>query len=250
MATRPFFSIITINFNHYDGLHRTAQSLYQQQCHYYEWIVIDGGSTDGSVAFLQKQEDTCHWISEPDRGIYDAMNKGIDRAQGQYLWFMNAGDIFYDNHTLSMVHEKIRGHDFIYGDAIEGDHMKKARHHKNTLYKNALWGMITHHQSMIYCRNTIGTSRYSTSFDIAADYDFTIRFLSKSKSVCYLETPLCIFEEGGISQQKTLKARHEQFIIRQQLGITVWKNVMIFLIQTGAMWLRKICPAAYWFFKK
>ena len=88
-------SIITINYNNLAGLQRTIDSVVCQTWHDYEWIIIDGGSSDGSKELIEQyQEYITYWCSEPDKGIYNAMNKGIDHAHGDYLIFMNSGDAF------------------------------------------------------------------------------------------------------------------------------------------------------------
>ena len=98
------FSIITINFNHADGLENTIQSVINQTCHDYEFIIIDGGSSDGSVDVIRKyKENINYWVSEPDGGIFPAMNKGTRQAHGDYCIYMNSGDTFYDNNVLEKV---------------------------------------------------------------------------------------------------------------------------------------------------
>ena len=98
------FSIITINFNHADGLENTIQSVINQTCHDYEFIIIDGGSSDGSVDVIRKyKENINNWVSEPDGGIFPAMNKGTRQAHGDYCIYMNSGDTFYDNRVLEKV---------------------------------------------------------------------------------------------------------------------------------------------------
>ena len=108
--TPPHFSIITVSFNNGDGLQETGDSIQQQTFQEYEWIVIDGGSNDHSVDYLK--ETSALWLSEPDAGIYDAMNKGIDQAKGKYIIFMNAGDLLHDKNTLSIIAQS--NADFIY----------------------------------------------------------------------------------------------------------------------------------------
>ena len=98
------YSIITINYNNRDGLEKTIQSVINQTCQDFEFIIIDGGSTDGSVDIIKKYNDRInYWVSEPDKGIYNAMNKGILQAHGEYLNFMNSGDCFFDNEVLNKV---------------------------------------------------------------------------------------------------------------------------------------------------
>lgn len=95
------FSIITINYNNCEGLEKTIQSVIEQSYKGYEYIVIDGGSTDGSIDIIKKYEPSItFWVSEKDSGIYNAMNKGIRHSTGEYLNFMNSGDTFYEPEVL------------------------------------------------------------------------------------------------------------------------------------------------------
>ena len=237
------FSIITVTCNHLDGLKRTHESLRVQNCVDYEWIVIDGASSDGTPEYLKTTNAV--WLSEPDRGIYDAMNKGIKRARGEYVIFMNAGDAF----AAPDVMEKLAQHagvDFIYGDALESGAYKSARSHT----KHAC-GMFTHHQAMIYRRAAIGDLRYDTNYKIAADYKFTIEFLRRTKTTSCVAYPVCDFEPGGISQKKTGLGRKEQFAIRRELSVcSRGKNVKIYAAQAIAMALRRTMPLLYWWVKK
>ncbi|HPF79206.1 MAG TPA: glycosyltransferase family 2 protein, partial [Alphaproteobacteria bacterium] len=204
ITTNPLFSVISVTLNYKGGLKRTHESLKNQDYDNYEWIVIDGGSNDGTAEYL-KSVQASH-ISEKDSGIYDAMNKGIERSNGHYLIFMNAGDCFTDTNILSALKEIIEqeNSDFIYGDALENTDgkivTKKARHHSKITQ-----GMFTHHQAMVYSRALIGDARYSLSYKIAADYDLTLRLLKKVKKISYLPQAICLFESGGVSQRQVLK---------------------------------------------
>jgi putative colanic acid biosynthesis glycosyltransferase len=187
------YSIITITKNNSEGFEKTKQSIEDQTYFDFEWVVIDGDV-------------------EPDNGIYDAMNKGIDRARGDYLIFMNAGDEFTDDNTLVNISKY--NADFIYGDAIEGEHLKSAKHHIQIAK-----GMITHHQSMVYKRSVIDDLRYDEAYAIAADYKFTIEYIRRCRSFLKLDMPICIFETGGVSQQNAKQGRLEQIKIRDELGL-------------------------------
>jgi len=243
---RPFFSIITVTRNNLEGLTRTKNSLDTQLCRDFEWIVIDGASQDGTEAFLQNT--SANWVSEPDQGIYDAMNKGIARAAGEYLLFLNAGDCLPFPTTLSTLRPEIPPMaDFIYGDALESfpdgpRHFKKARSPRRWAY-----GMITHHQAMLYRRAALGDIRYNTAYPIAADYDFTLRFLQKNPAIFYAAGALCLFESGGLSQQRAAQGRREQCQIRKTLGIvSPFKNHVICMLQSFALVFRQIFPKLYW----
>lgn len=102
-------SIITINWNNAKGLEKTIQSVVSQSFKDFEYVIIDGGSTDGSVDIIKKYSEVfpINWLSEPDKGIYNAMNKGIRKASGEYLHFLNSGDMLYDNNVVAQMSEKI-----------------------------------------------------------------------------------------------------------------------------------------------
>ena len=247
----PLFSVITITFNNLEGLQKTNDSLDAQTLRDFEWIVIDGGSTDQTIEHLQKTKAL--WTSKPDHGIYDAMNKGIDRATGTYLIFMNAGDQFAQDNTLEIIKNHIeqlpQKPDFIYGDSLEGT--ERTQHYKPARPHHAIAsGMFTHHQAMIYHREKIGALRYNTHYKIAADYDFTLQFLRTAQHITDIKTPICLFESGGISQTNVLIGRTEQFMIRKNNQIPLLKNLCIFCAQTVLYQLRKFSPKVYWFLKQ
>ncbi len=252
MPNAPLFAIITVTYNNIAGLKRTAGSVNAQNLKDYEWIVIDGGSTDGSAEWLK--ESKTNWVSEPDRGIYDAMNKGIRKSSGEYLLFLNAGDTLAGKDVLQSLEQEIKNQrtspDFIYGDSLELNKTGKHLHKPARTHKKNLSGMFTHHQAMLYRREALGDLRYSLRYDIAADYDFTLRFLKKTKNILYWPQPLCVFEAGGVSQQQALKGRAEQFEIRQTLGINPSANAAIFITQTAAWHFRRLFPFVYWALKR
>lgn len=245
-TTNPFFSIITVTRNNLDGLRRTAASLGAQSPAPYEWIVVDGASTDGTADFMGTR--TAHFISEPDNGIYDAMNKGLARARGTYVLFMNAGDSFAAGDTLARLHGEIFSSlpDFVYGDALET--LPDGR----LVYKNARapdyfrQGMITHHQAMLYRRDRIENLRFDPSFRIAADFGFTLDFIENSRKIARVNFPVCVFEPGGVSQRETLRGRREQFTLRARRGCPFFRNGMIFTLQSGLWALRAAAPDLYW----
>ena len=110
-------SIITVNLNNCDGLQKTIDSVVSQTFKDFEWIVIDGGSTDGSKELIEQYADHfTYWVSEPDKGIYNAMNKGIRVAKGDYLQFLNSGDYLYDRTTLEKCLLPQNNADVIYGN--------------------------------------------------------------------------------------------------------------------------------------
>lgn len=113
----PKISVITINYNNKNGLEKTLKSVTSQDYTDYEYIVIDGGSNDGSKELIEQYDGKIsYWKSEPDKGIYNAMNKGIAAANGEYVIFINSGDHFYNEHSLSTGSTYLSGEDIIYGN--------------------------------------------------------------------------------------------------------------------------------------
>lgn len=240
MTTKPpFFSIITITKNNLTGLKQTAQSLLSQTNNNYEWIVIDGHSDDGTQAWLAPS--SADWISEPDTGIYNAMNKGIERAKGQYLFFLNAGDQCANNNILESIKSRVYDDTgFVYGDSLEeipkGVCYKKARRPHPLAF-----GMFTHHQAMLYKRSKLGEIRYDESYKIAGDYDFTVRFLKTKPQIVYIDHPICIFASGGISQKQAKLGRSEQYQAKLKNQICAMPAaIIIYMVQTIRFFFKSI----------
>jgi putative colanic acid biosynthesis glycosyltransferase len=219
------FSVITVTLNNLRGLRATLESIRLQRHADLEVIVVDGKSSDGTAQWLASQGDPrVQWLSESDRGLYDAMNKGLERARGHYVVFMNGGDTFADDQVLQKVAEAaaVEPHpDLIYGDAVDvttsGERLyKRARSH-STLWR----GMFTQHQSMFFARGPIGSLRYRLDLRLSGDYDFIARFTRQARSdqgpsVRRLDLPICCFELGGRSDVGRLRALREDFAIRRR----------------------------------
>ena len=193
------FSIITVCKNNIIGLKSTYNSIKDQLFRNFEWIVIDGNSADGTVNFMNSLEhDWIHFSSEPDEGIYDAMNKGIRKSKGDFMVFMNSGDRLYSNETLQIVSQSIERNKnirLIYGDSIDIDS------NGNEYYRNAknvrqlVYGMIAQHQSFYFYRKIgDGIQFYSLQYNYSSDYDFIIRYVKKVKeNFIKLDFPLSVF---------------------------------------------------------
>jgi len=225
----PLFSIITVVLNDPPGLRVVGESIARQTFREQEWIVIDGGSTDCSVEYLRQSD--ANWISERDRGLYDAMNKGIERAAGEYLVFMNAGDEFADESVLAELTSAIRGRPqgtpapaLIYGDALDYDVDRRGV----LLYRKArserwLWyGLFARHQSILFRREVLGGLRYDPEYRIAGDYELVARLLVGRRPAClYLPHPICKCRRGGLSYTNWPQALREINLVRSRfLGVS------------------------------
>lgn len=198
-------SIITVNLNNLEGLKKTYESVVCQTFTDYEWLVIDGGSTDGSREFIEEHQDkfAC-WCSEPDKGIYNAMNKGIVQAKGEYLNFMNSGDCFACKDTLARVFATGRNEDIIYGISTNG-HINGsiiANPTQERIFWYDLFPVAIHHQSSFIRRslfNIVGL--YDEDLKIAADARwFALAILNNGATYKFLPIKIAIFEGGGISK--------------------------------------------------
>lgn len=246
----PLLSIITITKNNARAAALTGKSLSLQiDAPHYEWIVIDGDSNDNTAERVAEYLGTGDiFISEPDRNLYDAMNKGLDRATGDYVWFMNAGDAFADSFVMRDVAREIPASvraDILYADAREGAYIKK---HKppHTIQR----GMVTHHQAIIYRRDAIGDLRYSEEYTIASDYLFTLYMFERARRIHDFDRILCDFAPHGVSQENAALGRAENFAIRRDyLKMPDWKNKLIRTKDTVSSTLKRNYPKLYWHFR-
>lgn len=249
-------SIITINYNNVDGLRHTLKSIIEQKDVCEQFIIIDGASTDSSMDLIDEFDlskiNDVQIVSEPDKGLYEAMNKGLDRADQQFVVFMNSGDFFVDQKVLSMVKNEINNHnsDFIFGDYIEsnsaGFFYKKARPvswHKN--------GMITSHQAMYFRRSVINNLRYQCHYKFSADYCFISEFLKLSKSDLYIDEALCVFDATGISNTSRFQALKENFDIRYHvLGLSLINSSFLYVAHFCHTVIKKSLPGFARFLRK
>lgn len=234
-------SIITITYNAERWLERTMRSVLAQTCTEYEYIIVDGGSKDGTVDIIKRLEPQFQgrlsWKSEPDKGLYDAMNKGIVRAKGDFIWFMNAGDEIYAPDTLTHVAAAAtEDTDIVYGKAciVNAEGIKVSEHHKVTppilQRKHMLNGLVVSHQAILVRRSIADT--YNTGYRICADYDWVVKAVTKSRKNAYLDEYLCKFLTEGVSKKQRKRAWKERFhIMRAHFGLcrTLWAHFLIIL---------------------
>jgi len=229
---KPVFSVITVTYNDMDGIKNTCSSVRSQDFDAFEHIVIDGGSVDGTREYLSGLSyQAFKYISEEDEGIYDAMNKGINMSAGDYLIFLNSGDVFYDELVLKSVSRFIGGgYGLIYGDTVEkeidgGLVYKKARD-----YNTYWYSMFGHHQSIFFSRILINDKRYNTKYVSSSDYAFLSELLKGKPSVKYIKIPVSIFLQGGLSSKLSKRyviCRDRWEIKRKIIGMN---PVFVFLI--------------------
>ena len=240
-------SIITVNLNNAEGLKRTMESIRMQSYTDFEWIVIDGGSTDGSKEFIEKnQSEIESWISEKDTGIYNAQNKGIQRAKGEYCLFLNSGDLLADKNVLKEVSAYLKEVDILYGDLITLD-AKGARTFLKSPEKadvscfmlSTIW-----HPTAFIKRSLFGKiGPYREEFKVAGDYEFFIRaILKNSASTKHISFPIAVFDLGGISNNpsagelQSLERKKSWELNFSPLVINVFENYTRLLRSSEYKW--------------
>ena len=213
----PTLSIITINYNNRDGLQKTIDSVVAQSFRDFEWIVIDGGSTDGSRELIEQYAGHfSYWVSEPDKGIYNAMNKGIKVANGEYLLFLNSGDWLASGNVLSTVFARARTADILYGymafQSVDGP-ICNAGMMKPVLYWYDFLGRTLPHQASFIARRLFDkVGLYDETYRIAADTKFFIKAIVWDKATYeFIPHLIAVFEGDGISEDN---ARFEERDVR------------------------------------
>ena len=212
------YSIITINYNNNVGLRKTIESVINQSCKDFEYIIIDGGSTDGSVDIIKEYSDyITYWVSEPDKGIYNAMNKGIKIARGEYLNFMNSGDSFYDSNVLEnslpyLTADIVHGRLFYYCGRERSVYLKNEPNMQHFL-DNTL-----NHQSSFIARKLFKDSLYDENYKIVSDWKFFMeKLIFQNCSFVSIPVKVGLFEEGGISESASVLDAKERKEVLEKL---------------------------------
>lgn len=198
-------SIITINYNNIEGLKQTVESVLAQTYSDKEYIVIDGGSKDGAVDFLKSKKNITYWVSEKDGGLYNAMNKGIRKSSGDYVIFMNSGDVFFDNNVLSDIFDGIvYDADVLYGSTIykygNGGILRKPRDLSVMSYELPFC-----HQSCFIKGELMNKIEYDESYKLIADYNFFYLGWKKNWKFLLIHKIVSIYDTTGISADSTRK---------------------------------------------
>lgn len=235
----PKVSIITITYNAGEFLEKTLLSVLNQSSTDLEYILVDGASTDNTTDVIRQYEDLVskerfavrpdqfRWISEADQGLYDAMNKGLRMARGEFVWFINAGDKIYDNNSLELILKKLEDtpqSDVLYGQSLIIDQYDKAlgERHKTAPAKlkktSLLMGLVVCHQSILVRRSL--APQYDLHYHVSADYDWVCKVLSLSGQNTYIDSYISRFMVSGLSAKQRKKSLLERFrIMRRHFGL-------------------------------
>lgn len=218
----PKFSIITVTYNAADTIEDTIQSVISQTYHHVEYIIIDGASKDNTLNIVDQYREhiTC-LVSEPDRGLYDAMNKGMQLATGDYLCFLNAGDSFHEDDTLQLMVHSLRNTeklpDVLYGETelvdSEGHfvRMRRLSAPETLNWKSFRQGMLVCHQAFFARREL--TEPYDLHYRFSADFDWCIRIMKKANALHNTHLTLIDYLEEGMTTQNHQASLRERFYI-------------------------------------
>jgi glycosyltransferase involved in cell wall biosynthesis len=240
----PKLSVITIVYNNVRHIERTMLSVINQTYTNIEYILVDGFSTDGTLEIVQQFTSKIETlISEKDKGIYDAMNKGLAAATGDYVIFMNSGDEFYAPDTVEKVFATAEDADIYYGETEMIDEAGKSlgqRRHKaprQFTWRHFKYGMSISHQA-IYIKRSL-TQPYDMQYQLSADIDWILQAAKKASKIVNVHQYVAKYLVGGMSKQKHRQSLAERFaIMRKHYGLmpTVLNHGVI-AFNLGWYWL-------------
>jgi glycosyltransferase involved in cell wall biosynthesis len=242
---KPKLSVITIVFNNVQHIERTLKSVINQTYTDIEYIVVDGLSTDGTLEVIEPYKSRIsNLISEPDKGIYDAMNKGLAAATGDYVLFMNSGDEFYAADTVANVFAAADDADIYYGETEmiddAGNSLGQRRHKapQQFNWRGFKHGMSISHQA-IYIKRII-TEPYDRQYSLSADIDWIIRAAKKAKKTVNVHQYVARYLVGGMSKKRHRQSLQERFdIMKRYYGLlpTLFNHAVI-AFNLGWYWVK------------
>lgn len=250
--SKPSFSIITVVFNGESLLPGTIESVRRQTYPHIEYIIVDGASKDGTPEIVRKAAETMPsltWISEPDKGLYDAMNKGLRMATGDFVWFLNGGDHLHTADTVEKTAAKVTDiTDVLYGETLLVNEARQAAGTMSELstrrlparlnWRHYLGGMLVVHQSFVARRSI---APFYLDNNLCADYDWCIRILQKSRENVNTGLILTDYLMGGMSKQRHQQSLKDRFtVMRKHFGLltTLLAHGMI-VLRAGWHWVRR-----------
>lgn len=241
---KPILSVITVVYNNVNDIERTLLSVLNQTYGGIEYIVVDGLSADGTLQVIEQYKHRiAKIISEKDKGIYDAMNKGLAAATGDYVLFMNSADEFYSAQTVANVFATAEDADIYYGETEmigeDGKSLGQRRHAApaNFSWKSFKYGMSVSHQA-IYIKRTL-TQPYDPKYQLSADIDWILKAAKKAKKIVNVHQYVAKYRVGGMSKLKHRQSLAERFdIMKRYYGLlpTVFNHAVI-AFNLGWYWL-------------
>lgn len=254
----PKVTVITICYNAAAELQETIASVVRQNFEDFEYLIVDGGSKDESVEIARSYEAEFarrnipyRITSEQDKGIYDALNKGTDLAEGQWLICMNAGDRFYGENVLSRVFEEnTESVDVLYGDTVVKDgkyYQKRVASPAETIYRM----MPFCHQSVLVRTELMKKYRFDMTYRIAADYDLFLRLYQDGRKFCHVDTIVSVYDMSGVSETNLDAVAREYDLLRENHGLSgrkSWKErqPVFSLLNFRRAVVKKLVPGVFY----
>ena len=248
-------SIISITYNAEQYLERTIQSIMNQSDQNFEYLIIDGKSKDGTLQIAEKYKNRVNQlICEPDKGLYDAMNKGLKNASGDFVWFMNAGDEINDSQAVEKIYKAINNKiDVLYGDTyfvdnagnIQGLRSEITPHRlpKDLKWQDMKLGMLVCHQAFI-TRKSIAPLYMENN--LSADVDWEIACLKNAKEVRYLDFVVAKYLIGGISNKQLKRSLIDRYeVLKKHFGLVgaffahiqiLFRGIKLIVKKKGKYW--------------
>lgn len=256
MNKPPKISVITVVYNGQDFLEGTIQSVIQQTYNNIEYLVIDGKSKDKTVDIIKNYKNhISNWISEPDKGLYDAMNKGLKMATGDFVLFMNAGDRFSNKNVLTTVFSKYdKDTDILYGEVmmVNENHQPIGTRTEITTrklpqqltWKSMKLGMVVCHQAFIPRRELCP---FYIDHNLSADIDWVIEILKKSRKNVNCGIVIADFLVGGVSKQRHRQSLKDRYnVLQKHFGVIPnFLNHILIIIRAIGFKIRRIGKESY-----
>ena len=216
--TNDLVTIVTVTYNAEDLLEETLLSVINQTYDNIEYIVIDGASSDKTLDIIKQYEDKIdYWVSEPDEGIYYAMNKAIEKANGKWINFMNAGDTFSDDQTV----EYVMNHASDKSELLYGDFLIKETGNIRKAWDPSLWDyhMPFCHQTLFAKTDLMKKDPFDTHYRLAADHHFILKMYKNRKRFEYIEKTIAVFSLGGFAESNEFLMNIESLKILLELKV-------------------------------
>lgn len=244
----PLVSIVIPSFNSLNLLRECINSIKNQSFTEYEVYVIDAKSTDGTIDYLQTFTAPFYWVSEPDKGIYDAMNKGIDLSKGEWIYFLGCDDVLYGNKTLETIFsENIKDDISLIIGKVQYDYapkdslfIKKNKGLFEPSWSKKIWFKNTlHHQGVFYKRELFRTQKYTLNYKVLSDYDFNLKLFRSKIKVQTLNQIIANSKTEGISKNYNWRLYKEEIDFKTKQTSLLFKP-LFYVLGIGKYLLKKI----------